>query len=122
MLADAAKAKADVTAVREICATVRRKVKMGKARKACAFPGDKDFDFSQEHLDKYLPLPTSRIIRDEFNGRWQTWYRRKGFNASKSWGPEACEFACVKEVLARLWAHHVAVTGQKCPYLGLLDP
>ena len=94
-----------------------------KKRKTCAFPGDAELELDVELLSKWLPHAGCRLFRDPFNGRWRGWYRlgRDSFSASKSWGPHAAEARCVRHVIARLWAHHTEVTGQQCPYTGLVS-
>ena len=105
------------------CDTLREllaKKKKGRKRKAVNFPGRPELKLEPLGLQQYLPVDRSRLYRDSFNGRWIGFYSSKGYSASKSWGQEGDEYMCVKNVLGRLWKYHSRISGEICPWNGLV--
>ena len=82
--------------------------------------------YSREFVEAKLP-PSSKLVLDLFNGRWQVWVRLLGpplgpwRSFSRSWGTRSAR-QCVKECLAYAWTFHIADTGNDCPIAGLFDP
>lgn len=101
--------------IRAVCASARPAAQ-GRRRKAVRFPGESELTLDKDSILQHMPTDRCRIYRDNFNARWIGWYAPKGFSASKSWGPYANEYACVRHVVKRIWEHHAAVTGDPCRY------
>lgn len=121
LLKGVATSKQAAADVRAVCASFRSGVgPKPKRRKPVGFPGEADLSLDKETILELMPAEACRIYRDAFNGRWIGWYSHKGFSASKSWGPHANEYACVRDVLRRIWRHHMELTGEPCRFTGLL--
>lgn len=92
----------------------------GRKRRAVKFVGDGERAMVPSSFTEFLPLPTSRLYRDTFNGRWIVWYdRHSKWSSSKSWG-SGREWPCVLAVLQAVWDHHTDITGEKCHIIGLM--